>query len=213
MKARLFLFFLLCIEVTIYAQIENNSSLRIDRESNLSTNKFSLSKELSTPDYNSSLYALPKELSEYSRRNQTFDMTGNTGFLKPNTELTPKWFKKDKNVSEEFKSDQYLGDFKSGGKFVHLIYRDHESVDGDVVRIYINDDIIGPRIYLTSSFQGIKINLVKGFNKIDIEALNQGESGPNTAEFHLYDDQGNIITGNEWNLTTGVKATLIVVKD
>jgi hypothetical protein len=45
------------------------------------------------------------------------------------------------------------------------------------------------------------------------EALNQGTSGPNTAAFSVYDDSGNLITSNEWNLTTGIKATIVVVKE
>ena len=44
-------------------------------------------------------------------------------------------------------------------------------------------------------------------------ALNQGESGPNTAEVRVYDDQGNLMMANRWNLATGTKATFIVVKD
>ncbi len=213
MKTKILIIILLCTGGFLKAQIENSSSLRIDRESKLNTN-FSLSKGLSSPDENKfTLYSTPKELADYGRKKRAFTMTGDDGFFKPKTEITPKWFKKDKEIKEEFKSDQYLGDFKSGGKFVQLVYRDHEYVDGDIVRILVDDNVIRSQVYLTGSFQGIKINLTTGFNKIDILALNQGESGPNTAEFHLYDDQGTLLTGNEWNLTTGVKASLIVVKD
>jgi hypothetical protein len=49
-------------------------------------------------------------------------------------------------------------------------------------------------------------------NKVEIEALNQGESGPNTAQFVVLDDNGKVITTNKWNLTTGVKAKLIITK-
>ena len=56
------------------------------------------------------------------------------------------------------------------------------------------------------------IKLLEGFNKIDFVALNQGESGPNTAEVRVYDDNGNVMMSNLWNLATGSKATFIVVK-
>ncbi|TSE11435.1 hypothetical protein [Aquimarina algiphila] len=215
MKAKLIIVFLLCMAGVIQAQVESSTSLRIDAKSDLKTDKYSLSTGLPKSDFNSNipLYTAPKELSEYGRRKQTFDMTGNDGFFKPEIKGTPKWFKKDKEIKEEYKSDQYLGDFKSDGKFVRLLYRDHQFVDGDIVRIFINDDVIVQSAYLSGKFQGISIDLIKGFNKIDIQALNQGESGPNTAEFHLYDDQGNLLTSNEWNLTKGVKASLIVVKE
>ena len=44
-------------------------------------------------------------------------------------------------------------------------------------------------------------------------ALNQGESGPNTAEFQVYDDKGNLVSSKQWNLLTGVKATIVVTKE
>ncbi len=196
------------------AQIEKSSSLRIDK-GDLKTDKYSLSSGLSNPDAKNkfTLSSTPEDGSDFRKKEQSFSMNDDDGFFKPKTKATPKWFDKDRDIKDEYKSDQYLGDFKNNGKFVNLVYRDHEYVDGDIVRIFINEDIIGPRIFLTANYKSIKIDLIKGFNKIDIQALNQGESGPNTAEFQLYDDQGNLITGNEWNLTTGVKATLIVVKE
>jgi hypothetical protein len=69
------------------------------------------------------------------------------------------------------------------------------------------------RVYLTGGFSGFKLDLKKGFNKIDFLALNQGESGPNTAEFRVVDDLGNLVSANRWNLATGVKATIIIVKE
>ena len=44
-------------------------------------------------------------------------------------------------------------------------------------------------------------------------ALNQGTSGPNTAQFIMYDDQENEISSNIWNLATGVTASVIIIKD
>ncbi|WP_298238231.1 hypothetical protein [uncultured Algibacter sp.] len=110
-------------------------------------------------------------------------------------------------------TDQYFGDFRSNAEFVNVIYRDHGFTDGDVIQVRVNDDIIHARVYLTSGFKGFKLNLQKGFNKIDFLALNQGESGPNTAEFKVVDDQGMLVSHNQWNLATGVKATVIVVKE
>ncbi|MBP93541.1 hypothetical protein SAMN04487989_102273 [Bizionia echini] len=108
---------------------------------------------------------------------------------------------------------QYLGDFKTKADRVNIIYRDHMYPDGDRVRIFVNDDIVQSNVLLQSTFSGFKLPLVKGFNKIDFQALNQGESGPNTAELQILDDSGNVIASSQWNLATGVKATLIVVKE
>ena len=52
-----------------------------------------------------------------------------------------------------------------------------------------------------------------GFNKIVFVALNQGQSGPNTAQLRIADDQGYVVSNNVWNLLTGVKASVVVVKE
>lgn len=109
--------------------------------------------------------------------------------------------------------DMYLGDVKTGAKFVGIVCRDHEFVDGDRVRILVNDQVVEPNILLTGSFKGINLDLEKGFNRVDFEALNMGSSGPNTAEVNVYDDKGQLIYANKWNLSTGSKASLIIVKD
>ena len=112
-----------------------------------------------------------------------------------------------------FKVDQYLGDFKSKAKSVMVVFRDHQHPDGDRVQVRLNDEIFYPNILLQESYKKLDVDLKTGFNKIDFVALNQGESGPNTAEVRVYDDQGNLMMANRWNLATGTKATFIVVKD
>lgn len=112
-----------------------------------------------------------------------------------------------------FKVDQYLGDFKSNAKSVRVVFRDHQHPDGDRVQVRLNDEIFYPNILLLESYKKLDVDLKTGFNKIDFVALNQGESGPNTAEVRVYDDQGNLMMANRWNLATGTKATFIVVKD
>jgi hypothetical protein len=44
-------------------------------------------------------------------------------------------------------------------------------------------------------------------------ALNQGDSGPNTAEFVIYDDKGRVVSSKEWNLLTGVKARIVFINE
>ena len=119
---------------------------------------------------------------------------------------------KEKNPNQ-FKVDQYLGDFRNNGKFVQIAVRDHESPDGDLIRIMLNDKEVVSRVLLQERFKSISVDLVPGFNKIDFVALNQGESGPNTAEVRVFDDKGKLVGANRWNLATGVKATYIIVKE
>lgn len=106
-------------------------------------------------------------------------------------------------------SDQFLGEYPIDSKFVNIVCRDHEYPDGDRVSVSLNNEITHRNVTLTSQYRRLQINLVEGKNQIDITALNQGDSGPNTAEFVVYDDKGNVVSSKEWNLLTGVKATII----
>ncbi len=120
--------------------------------------------------------------------------------------------KKEKGANEHF-GDQYLGDFKTTAKFVGIVARDHEYVDGDRIKIYVNGQVAEYNLLLDGSFKGINLDLVKGFNRIEFEALNQGSSGPNTAQVLVTDDTGVVIHNNRWNLSTGSRASLIIVKE
>ncbi|MDC6388255.1 hypothetical protein PP182_06155 [Maribacter sp. PR1] len=117
------------------------------------------------------------------------------------------------NGSGQYFPDQYLGDIKSNGKFIGIVCRDHEFVDGDRVKIFVNDMVVEPNLLLTGAFKGINVDLQSGFNKIDFEALNHGSSAPNTAQVDVYDDTGQLLYSNKWLLSSGSKATLIVTKD
>ncbi|MEM7483688.1 MAG: hypothetical protein AAF348_00625 [Bacteroidota bacterium] len=130
-----------------------------------------------------------------------------------NMVIDPKVGEKEKKGSKKHFGDQYLGDVKTTAKFVGIVCRDHEYVDGDRVKIYVNGEVVEPNILLTGSFKGINLDLIKGFNRLDFEALNQGSSGPNTAQVVITDDKGVVIHNNRWNLSTGSKASLIVVKE
>ncbi|WP_348800309.1 hypothetical protein [Flavobacterium adhaerens] len=141
-------------------------------------------------------------------------MTPKDEFINPGDEVRDRLNKKtDRQESLAFRRNQNLGTFNSSANSATVMYRDAQYVDGDLIRVYLNGVVIQTQVYLTSSFKGFDVELKKGFNKIDFEALNQGDSGPNTAEFRVFDDQKNLISASEWNLATGFKATIIIVKD
>ena len=117
-----------------------------------------------------------------------------------------------KNINK-FKVDQFLGEIRNDGEYVNIILRDHEYPDGDLIKVQINEDVVMPAILLTEKAKGFKLDLKSGFNVVDFVALNQGSSGPNTAEIIVYDDQGKLVGTNRWNLATGVKATYIIYKN
>lgn len=126
----------------------------------------------------------------------------------------PNLYKKDSNSDSIFyRRNQFLGSFKTKTFKSIIRYRDAAFVDGDKIKVYLNDKMIEPEVSLDGEFQGFKIIVAPGVNKIDFEALNEGFASPNTAEFEVYDDKGVIIHASEWNVGTGYKATIILVKE
>lgn len=128
--------------------------------------------------------------------------------------LNSNLYKKESNTPGVFyKRNQFLGSFKTTTFTSTIRYRDAAFVDGDKIKVYLNDKIIEPEVVLDGTFKGFKITLVDGVNKIDFEALNEGFASPNTAEFQVYDDKGIVISASQWNVGTGYKATIILVKE
>jgi len=115
--------------------------------------------------------------------------------------------------NEAYRGNQFFGEVRTKTKFVQVLARDFEYVDGDRIKVLVNDRVVVADMTLDSDFRGIQLTLEEGFNKIDFEALNQGTSGPNTAEFRVYDDKEQLVSSNQWNLATGFKATVIIVKE
>ena len=126
--------------------------------------------------------------------------------------LNRKETESNKNINK-FKVDQFLGEIRNDGEYVNIILRDHEYPDGDLIKVEVNESVVMPAILLTEKAKGFKLDLKSGFNVVDFVALNQGSSGPNTAEIIVYDDQGKLVGTNRWNLATGVKATYIIYKN
>jgi len=164
--------------------------------------------------------SVPKQIQPLGLPKEEFSMFNTEEFGNPG-ELYVKQIKKHTRYTEQEQgaqnngstTNQYLGDFKTKAEKVNVIYRDHQYPDGDRIRVFVNDDVIQPNVLLHTTYSGFKLDLQKGFNKIDFYALNQGTSGPNTAEFQILDEHGNVISVNQWNLATGVKATIILIKE
>lgn len=143
-----------------------------------------------------------------------FSMFNNDGLKNPGEIFVERWKKQMQSTGVvRYMSDQFLGQYNIDTKFVNIICRDHEYPDGDRVSISLNDEVVYRSVTLQSQYRRLKIDLIEGINKIDIKALNQGDSGPNTAEFVVYDDKGNVVSSKEWNLLTGVKATITFINE
>jgi len=200
---RINLIFFLMISLVSYSQIENSK-----RKIELLPPASAALKKLDITPTNPNYFSLKKK--EKSSTVKRLDKKEN--FLNPGDIYLKKLNREKDKKPNDYNKGAYLGDVSTGSSYVNILCRDFEYVDGDRVRISVNDSIVIYNLYLESTFSGFKLPLSKGFNKIDFTALNQGSSGPNTAELRVFDDSNSLISSNQWNLSTGAKATFIVVK-
>ena len=133
--------------------------------------------------------------------------------LPEDRDIIGKKYWQGKDVTHQrLKSNMSLGTVSSTSETVKIECRDHAYIDGDRIRIYVNEKPVSTNIGLKYNYYVLYVNLEPGYNRIDFQALNQGLSGPNTAELIVYDDKGTIISAKEWNLATGETATLGIIK-
>ncbi len=222
MKIKFSLLVLLFFSSLCYSQFDNgNKAVQISPIKNTPISKSkSTSQKFSpispiTPNFKDvPLKNEPEMIFQKIGGSKPLDLSMKSDFVNPGNVYQDKMNKNsDGEVTQAFRRNQNLGDFKTKSLFVKILCRDNQFVDGDRVRIYINDMIIQENVLLEGDYKVFEFTLKNGFNKIDIEAINQGSSGPNTAEFQVFDDKGASISANQWNLSTGFKATIVIVKE
>lgn len=113
----------------------------------------------------------------------------------------------------DYRRNQYLGGVKTKSHTSTVRYRDAAAIDGDKIKVYVNGKLVEPEVVMDKEYKGFKIDLNEGVNKIDFVALNEGFASPNTAEFQVYNDKGVVIKSSQWNVGTGYKATVLLLKE
>mgnify|MGYP006091855007 CR=1 FL=1 len=134
--------------------------------------------------------------------------------------ITPKMLNKqrfDKNLERNNLKipmiDRDLGAFKTKSAFINILSSDFGVIDGDAVSIYKNGKIIIDNFVLTAAVKTFKIPLTKGFNKIEIIAVDEGRFRPNTANFILYDDLKQTFISDLWHLAKGAKVYAMIIRE
>jgi len=135
-------------------------------------------------------------------------------FASPAKEYTDKMNKQvtDGKIYDYYKKDYLLATYKCSTTIAKFALKDFGEPDGDVVRIWLNDEIVINAITLENGYREIQLNLRNGQNLLVIEALNEGMVSPNTAQFSIFNDNGEMIGNNLSGLLTNVKATIIINK-
>jgi len=221
LKILLSFLFISSITNVVFSQTDTTKTKKIETEINTtkSTNKLKAvsNKDLINPNTQLDLN-INKQLNTAAinkKLNET-KPNSNSNFLLQNlpedSDIIGKKYWKNKDVTNtKLKSNYSLGTVRSNTKTVKVECRDYSYVDGDRIRIFVNEQVVSDNISLKGNYYVYYITLEKGYNRIDFQAINQGLSGPNTAELNLYDANGNLISSKEWALGTGQNATLGVL--
>ncbi|PQJ71973.1 MULTISPECIES: hypothetical protein [Polaribacter] len=219
LKNKLLLPILLLTVIQLFAQLDNNSGNK--EKGNIKGLVLNNSKEVTKPNAlelkgnDGFKSAFDKENKKLKKQQADNDLN-NKGILTKEKQREERFLKAFKKINGQYiypKIDQDLGSFRTNSKSVNIICRDFQYPDGDMVTILVNDIPVIINITLKQSYQKFNIPLEVGLNKIAFKALNQGTSGPNTAAFKVYNNEGALLSSNEWNLATGAKATIVIAKD
>ncbi|MCR9181568.1 MAG: hypothetical protein NXH73_01465 [Flavobacteriaceae bacterium] len=216
MKIKFLTVVFFCFSFSVFSQIENPKGFTPIQSQESSTN-------LDKPLINNQPKGLSNTQSFLNSKNKPkpldveeekeLNMTTDNGLMTRKFDFKPSWLTKDEEIKSEYAKGQLLGTFGTDSKTVEILCRDHQYVDGDRVKIIVNDQVIIHNINLREDFQSFIVDLKEGRNVIEFEALNQGTSGPNTAHFRVYDESSNLLTENVWNILTGVRAKLVVMRN
>ncbi len=196
-----------------------STSFLSDYKNNLKSFRFSLSDKVAklppiTAPIDNKAQFIPNDKNLYDFFNQKPKNNFSISDIKTVDDdvIERKYFNGKETTNQKNETDFSLGTIYSHSKFVTIEFRDFQLVDGDRIKVYLNEKIINSDIRLDDVAYSIKIDLINGYNKIDIKALSSGFSGPNTAELSVFDDKGILISIQKWNIETGQYATLSVIK-
>lgn len=168
--------------------------------------------EITKTDEN--INGIPVKIRELKPDKKEFSMFDDSNLRNPGELFEKRYNAKleEQGLRIQTMSDMFLGDVRVNAEFANIRCRDHEYPDGDLVQVVVNDEVFIPQLLLTANYKSFNIPLKEGINTVVFIALNQGESGPNTAEFLVYDDNEVLVSSKRWNLLTGVKAKILVIK-
>lgn len=186
------------LDISLLDTSEKKSIFNVEKKPYLLGFKSNVDKYFNPPE------VLKRKVSNF--------MTG-SGDDEDDSDILTKRYFNGKDVSNvQLSSDFSLGTLHSTSNTVRIEVRDHSLIDGDRIRVYLNEKMLNSSVSLKGLYYIINIDLIKGYNRIDIEALNEGFSGPNTAEIRVFDEKGYLLSEKEWNIRIGQIATLGVVK-
>jgi hypothetical protein len=154
--------------------------------------------------------------ADLTKKDEEFSMVKKEEFVNRGSEFQDKVNQSVQRKGESniaYRGNQSFGEIRTKSSYLNIFSADYGLEDGDRIRVLVNDKVVIAEFTLTNNTRSLQLPLQPGFNKVDFEAMNQGTSGPNTAEFTIYDDKDKQLMSNQWNLATGFKASVMVIKE
>lgn len=210
---------LCCVGLTsLQAQIDRNTGgILIKAEENKEAENSSLRSKTSPSlsKTNNGFTVLPKSESSISKDDskKMVDMTPQKSkFIDQRYDIQPKWSEENFPVEEVFTGDKNLGTIKTTSKYVEVFFRDYGNVDGDIIQVYLNKELVEGNITLSGGYKVMLIDIKPGISILDFKAVSMGLFAPNTAELKVIDSNGHVVMDRYWSLATGNKATIQLVR-
>jgi len=210
---------LCCVGLTsLQAQIDRNTvGILIKAEENKEAENSSLRSKTSPSlsKTNNGFTVLPKSESSISKDDskKMVDMTPQKSkFIDQRYDIQPKWSEENFPVEEVFTGDRNLGTIKTTSKYVEVFFRDYGNVDGDIIQVYLNKELVEGNITLSGGYKVMLIDIKPGISILDFKAVSMGLFAPNTAELKVIDSNGHVVMDRYWSLATGNKATIQLVR-
>ncbi len=132
-------------------------------------------------------------------------------FADPAREYKETFDNLNNNVFKEDYIAMNYGSYISKTQRIKIMCRDYDQVDGDQVRILL-DDIQVFTCTLSSDYTIFYLDLPANINVIDFQAINEGEGPPNTAQFTILDANEELIYNNRWSLLQGFRARIKITR-
>nr|WP_315240164.1 hypothetical protein [uncultured Flavobacterium sp.] len=179
---------------------------------------------IKTPNVFDNTSITPKSKFQIGEEKSKFTMSTENDFANPGDRYVGKMEKdlnealKEAGLKEDNEALVYkdisFGEIRTSSAYFIIKYRDCGQIDGDLAKATLNNSIEQPKLLMEYEYKQFKIILKDGINTFEIEALNKGLLGGNTAEFRIYDAEGKLLLSDFWqNLNTGVKAKFLIIKE
>ncbi len=97
-------------------------------------------------------------------------------------------------------------DVKVNNSTVSLSFRDYSSIDGDIITVYLNGVEVLSNLTLDGSYKTYVFTVNSGSNSLQVIAINEGSSSPNTCEVRVNGGAGIDLTPG---LNTGQAINII----